>query len=100
MLQLSICMMAWLGTFAPSRASGSRDHSSLRLVLPMIPLVGALFIACSRIVDYRHNFDDVLAGAIIGFSAAIVAFNYYHHPVFTSQSGSPRDRRWKKSTLR
>ena len=62
-----------------------------KLALLYAPILGAVLIACSVVVDYNHNWYDVLAGAVIGnimaFSAyrvvwaSIWDFRYNHIPL-------------------
>jgi len=44
-----------------------------------IPMLAAIFISCSRLVDYKHDFSDVNAGSALGF---VTAFSIYfiHYP--------------------
>ncbi|KAG8217763.1 phosphatidic acid phosphatase type 2/haloperoxidase [Butyriboletus roseoflavus] len=53
------------------------------------PLAGATLVAISRTMDYRHHWEDVVAGAILGFVVAYFAYRQYfpslasptsHHP--------------------
>ncbi|CUG88794.1 phosphatidic acid phosphatase, putative [Bodo saltans] len=46
----------------------------IRLVLSLLPLYLAFFVAVSRTRDNRHHFADILAGSIIGVFAAFGAF--------------------------
>lgn len=49
-----------------------------KVIIGMLPLVVALYIAVSRIADYRHHWFDVLLGAAFGFTVAyLVYFHYY-----------------------
>ncbi|KAL7717601.1 Lipid phosphate phosphatase [Entamoeba marina] len=44
-----------------------------RLIICIFPLIIASFVALTRTRDYWHNFDDILAGSLIGsFSTVIV----------------------------
>jgi membrane-associated phospholipid phosphatase len=40
----------------------------------IIPILSAALIAVSRIIDYWHHADDVLAGSVLGCACAGVAF--------------------------
>ena len=46
----------------------------LKIVLLYLPILGAVLIACSLVVDYHHNWYDVLAGAVIGIVTAFSAY--------------------------
>jgi diacylglycerol diphosphate phosphatase / phosphatidate phosphatase len=46
-------------------------HSDIfRVIVCLLPLVGATMIAASRIEDYRHAAEDVLVGSALGFLCA------------------------------
>jgi len=40
-----------------------------------IPAFIAMWISITRVVDYWHNYDDILAGSVIGGLSATLAFN-------------------------
>lgn len=44
----------------------------------LIPLLTASFVSISRIVDYRHHWDDVLVGSLIGGLAANIGYFYFY----------------------
>jgi membrane-associated phospholipid phosphatase len=44
----------------------------------------AVLVTVTRTRDFWHNFDDVLAGALIGFSCSVLAFSLNYHPVVSS----------------
>lgn len=48
------------------------------LVLPLLPLILAAYIAVSRLMDYRHHPTDILAGTILGASIATAVYHVYH----------------------
>lgn len=52
--------------------SRNRDNQSIRLFLCFIPTFFAAYIAMTRITDYWHNVDDVLAGTLLGVGCATV----------------------------
>jgi diacylglycerol diphosphate phosphatase/phosphatidate phosphatase len=46
----------------------------LPTIVSLLPMLLALVVFVSRTIDFRHNFSDVLAGAVIGSSSAMVAW--------------------------
>lgn len=52
----------------------SRGGVSLwRIVVGLFPLILPITVAVSRTRDYRHDFDDVVAGSLIGIASALIA---------------------------
>ncbi|KAI9681264.1 MAG: hypothetical protein M1817_002546 [Caeruleum heppii] len=51
------------------------------LVLILIPLGAAIFIASSRYSDYRHHGFDIISGVVLGLLTAWFAFRWYHLPI-------------------
>lgn len=50
-----------------------RGGSYWPAMIAMLPLILPITVAVSRTRDYRHNFDDILAGSVVGAASAIVA---------------------------
>lgn len=52
------------------------DHKPAfwKLTLNMVPLLGAVMIACSLTIDAAHNWYDIVAGSIIGSVMAYAAY--------------------------
>ncbi|KAI8060737.1 phosphatidic acid phosphatase type 2/haloperoxidase [Gongronella butleri] len=44
----------------------------------IIPLIGALLVVISRTRDYRHHWQDVTIGSLLGIACAIFAYRQYH----------------------
>ena len=51
------------------------------LVLPIIPIGVATYIAGTRFSDFRHHGFDILFGSIMGALFAYISFRFYHAPV-------------------
>ncbi|OQO03970.1 hypothetical protein B0A48_10612 [Cryoendolithus antarcticus] len=67
--------LGWLALFFASQTHCLRPRAShLTVILCMAPLVGAAMIAASRLADYRHAVEDVIAGSLLGFG--ITYFNW------------------------
>jgi diacylglycerol diphosphate phosphatase/phosphatidate phosphatase len=53
-----------------------------RLVLTLLPMLWALFVAVSRIEDYRHHKEDVIVGSLIGiFSSSVCYLVFWPNPL-------------------
>ncbi len=51
------------------------------LLIAMVPLGAASYIAVSRWFDYRHHGIDILTGSLIGAVCAYFGFRLYHLPI-------------------
>lgn len=60
-----------------------------RALLPLVPLLGALMIAISRLEDYRHDVYDVTAGAVLGFAIAIYTYRRYFPSLWSEMPEIP-----------
>lgn len=48
------------------------------IVLPLVPVLVAAYVAISRTMDYRHHPTDVVAGATLGTVVALAVYHVYH----------------------
>ena len=51
------------------------------IVLPLIPLCAALYIASTRYSDFKHHGFDIISGSAIGIVVSWLSFRMYHLPV-------------------
>ena len=63
---------------AKSSRLGFRVHSKRFAVsfVPLLPLMLAAVVCASRIIDYWHNYEDVMMGATVGVGSAWFATWY------------------------
>ncbi|KAG0019172.1 hypothetical protein BGZ82_000227 [Podila clonocystis] len=66
-----------------------RRGYSIKGVILIIPIMGALLIAISRVRDYRHSGVDVTWGSIIGIIFAIFAYFQYYPSLAKTGSHVP-----------
>ncbi|KAH8107123.1 PAP2-domain-containing protein [Cristinia sonorae] len=68
--------------------------------IALTPLAGATLVAVSRTMDYRHHWQDVTAGSILGLVMSYFAYRQYypslaspysHRPYFPRHKPSPQD---------
>ncbi|GBC06444.1 hypothetical protein RclHR1_06830012 [Rhizophagus clarus] len=62
------------------------------------PLVVATLIAVSRTEDYRHHWQDVLAGGLVGFLLSFFAYHQYYPSLNSKISDRPFTIRLKQPT--
>ncbi|KAG0224596.1 hypothetical protein BGW42_004987 [Actinomortierella wolfii] len=71
-----------------------RRGYSLKPVIVLVPLLGAILVAISRIRDYKHTATQVTWGGIIGIICALFSYHQYY-PLLTSRTSHvpypPRD---------
>lgn len=79
---LSFWLMGKLECFKPPTPPAMGD-SPLRLVISFLPFSLAIWIGTSRLQDYWHHPEDVLAGFILGI---VMAYGFYrtNYPALTS----------------
>merc|ERR1712087_1064351 len=54
-----------------------RYYLLLSVLLVFLPTFLAMYIACTRLTDYWHDYADVLAGSLLGIGGAILSFIVY-----------------------
>lgn len=63
-----------------------------RFVLCLLPFLVAGFVGVSRIMDYRHHWQDVVAGALLGSSMAYLAYRLYFPEIMSHRAETPPGR--------
>ncbi|KIJ69223.1 hypothetical protein HYDPIDRAFT_79486, partial [Hydnomerulius pinastri MD-312] len=66
----------------------TRGHAH-KAWISVTPLFGATLVAISRTMDFRHHWQDVIAGAILGFVIAYFAYRQYFPSLASPMSHRP-----------
>lgn len=62
------------------------------LIIPLVPVTTATYVAASRFSDHRHHGFDIVFGSLLGFMLAWFGFRMYQTPLGRSgHSWAPRD---------
>ncbi|CAE6424835.1 unnamed protein product [Rhizoctonia solani] len=81
-----------------------RGHTG-KAWIALTPLTGALLVAISRTMDYRHHWQDVLVGSTVGLIFAYFAYRQYYPSLESPLSHKPyspripREDPYRESTL-
>lgn len=91
---LSFCAMVYLSLYLSGKFRiFHQNHGHLwKLVIVLLPLFMSGYIAVSRTRDYHHNFDDVIAGGIIGSVMAFLGYFMNYPSFFDERSDYPKNR--------
>lgn len=63
-----------------SRRQGAAPPTYL-LILPLIPISLATYVASTRFSDFRHHGFDILFGSFMGSIISYISFRMYHMPI-------------------
>lgn len=66
--------------FSSLRRNGSTIPRCLPFVYGFVSCIFSTYIGCTRIWDYQHHVEDVIAGALIGITSACCSF-YLYYPI-------------------
>jgi len=84
----SMASLLSLSLFWYGIAELQQDHKLFKMFVCAIPPLLAIVVAGSRTRDYYHNFEDILAGSLIGATSAIMCFIFNYNS--QSRRGSGR----------
>jgi diacylglycerol diphosphate phosphatase/phosphatidate phosphatase len=63
-----------------------------KVLIAISPIFVSGFIAISRTRDYHHNFDDILAGTVLGVAMGLIGYHINYPSLFSSQCHQPKNR--------
>ncbi|KAJ7504291.1 lipid phosphate phosphatase 1 [Mycena galericulata] len=75
---------------APVPAASFRSSRLGRLSLTLVPLIWAAFVALTRLEDYRHHKEDVIAGGFIGIMCATISYLAFWPSPFNARNFASR----------
>ncbi|KAL0486361.1 lipid phosphate phosphatase [Acrasis kona] len=86
MIFLSLYLTGKLRTF-------SREGGSLwKALVCLFPMFIAGMVAVSRTLDYHHNYDDIIAGTLIGCFIGLVCYHLQYPSLFDEKCHKPKNR--------
>ncbi|EEC69905.1 hypothetical protein OsI_00314 [Oryza sativa Indica Group] len=66
-----------------------RQGHVAKLCIMILPLLIASLVGISRIDDYRHHWEDVFAGGLLGFIMAMLCYLHFFPPPYHHQGWGP-----------
>nr|GEY15855.1 lipid phosphate phosphatase 2-like isoform X2 [Tanacetum cinerariifolium] len=66
-----------------------REGHAAKLCLVFLPLVVACLVAISRVDNYRHHWQDVICGGLIGLTMAIFCYLQFFAPPYHAEGWGP-----------
>ncbi|KAI0093873.1 PAP2-domain-containing protein [Irpex rosettiformis] len=66
-----------------------RQAYTFKVWLVITPLIGATLVAVSRTMDYRHHWQDVLSGSILGIVLSYLTYRQYYPPLHSADCHQP-----------
>lgn len=79
--------LLYLSFWLAGQLSVARPGAPLyRVIIVILPVILALYVAASRTADYRHHFSDVISGSILG---SLIAYLCYVSICYRCRQGAP-----------
>ncbi|CAK8675588.1 unnamed protein product [Clavelina lepadiformis] len=86
-VSLGFCALYMAGKLQCFNSYGR--ERSWRFCVCLTPLIVALIIAIGRTCDYRHHWQDVVVGSILGFSISYIVYRQYYPPLDSDNCYQP-----------
>jgi len=67
-----------------------------KLLAVLIPNLFALYVALTRMSDYRHHWQDIVVGSLIGIIFSVISYFYYFSFLNSSEPYKPLQGRLRK----
>lgn len=87
--------MVFLSLYLAGKIGVFRKHNHpgfVKVFIAFLPITIAVTVSVSRLTDYSHNVDDVIAGALIGTACAALTYFTNYGSLFDKRSHLPRNR--------
>ncbi|KAL7411515.1 phosphatidic acid phosphatase type 2/haloperoxidase [Mrakia frigida] len=79
---LSFCGLIYLTFYLAAKMKISNKRGlSIKTWILLAPISGAVLVAVSRSMDYRHHATDIIAGSILGFFIGWYCYRQYYPPL-------------------
>ncbi|CAF9937256.1 MAG: hypothetical protein HETSPECPRED_010609 [Heterodermia speciosa] len=92
--------LGFLALFLAGQMHVFRPRTDLaRILLALVPLIGAALIAISRCEDYRHDVYDVTVGSVLGMLVAHFSYRRYYPGLKSSRCDTPYPSRAETSLI-
>ncbi|EGC38815.1 hypothetical protein DICPUDRAFT_75571 [Dictyostelium purpureum] len=91
---VSFCGMTFLAFYLCGKTRVFlRDGGNIFTALICLsPFMVSSLVAVSRVVDYHHNFDDILAGSVLGLAISSFVYFMNFNSLFSKQCSLPKNR--------
>jgi len=90
---LSFSSMVFVSLYLAGKLQVYRHHNGslvLKALMICAPCSLSVFVAISRVIDYHHDFSDILAGSILGAGIAVVCYFLWYPSLFSRKPYLPR----------
>ena len=81
--------MLWASSRSNTKTSTPLSRWQLQaFFICLLPWAWALWVACTRVVDYWHHPSDIVAGLCLGFGSAMIGYHLWFPPLTASSNPS------------
>lgn len=89
---ISFSAFGYLSLWILGQLKGTHRFQPIyKILLALMPILLAFYVALSRTQDYRHHFIDIILGGLIGQSFALILYCRYFPAVWHQDSDKPHD---------
>jgi len=82
--------MGYLALYVAGRVKLFDGHGhGWKIFLFLAPFMGATVVAITRVDDYRHHWEDVVVGCLVGLMFAIFFYRMRYPALYSPSAGIP-----------